>query len=266
LAGSALAIDFENPPYNGSAGGTLLTGQDGWYNPVVGSTDWSVFTYAGNTMGVSANPAGGGDQFAGVISQGGAAFGRAQKDFDFGSAPGFDITYDVNHQFLGILPATQNLASWSLQPSATNRSIQDLHVWDDLNTAASWSVAFLVAPQGGGAQVQVSPGVEWTGLQLNHWYRISHTIEFVTNRMTRTSLTDLHTNTTFSFNPTDWYMTGGEAGTLPMPTSYRFFAGVATAGNAMDIDNFTIDVVPEPGPFIAIGAGLALLVARRRRK
>src|SRR5687768_913836 len=80
MAASALAIDFENPPYNGSAGGTILTGQDGWYLPPVGGVDWNVFTYAGNTMGVVANPGGGGAQFIGGISAG-TTFARAQKDF-----------------------------------------------------------------------------------------------------------------------------------------------------------------------------------------
>ena len=53
LAGTAPAIDFETPTYVGSATGTLLSGQDGWYNPIKGSTDWDVYTYADNAMGIT---------------------------------------------------------------------------------------------------------------------------------------------------------------------------------------------------------------------
>ena len=265
MAGSALAIDFENPPYNGSAGGTLLTGQDGWYNPVAGSSDWNVFTYAGNSMGVVANPAGGGSQFAGGVSAGGTAFARTQRAENWGASPAFVVSYDVNHQFLGQLPTAQNLGSWSLQPSTTNRTGQDLHVWDDVNTAAAWSLQFNLFDSTGLATPNLSPGAAWTGLQLNHWYRVEHTISFATNQWTQTKLTDLHTNTVNTFVPTGWYMSGGTTPTLPMPTDHRFFAGGA-AGNAFAVDNFVVTPVPEPGTFVAIGAGLALLVARRRRK
>ncbi|MDQ2985949.1 MAG: PEP-CTERM sorting domain-containing protein [Armatimonadota bacterium] len=263
MAASALAIDFENPPYNGSAGGTLLTGQDGWYQPVAGSVEWNVFTYAGNTMGVVANPGGGGAQFAGGISAG-ATFARAQKDFAWDANTAYTMSYDVNHQYLGQLPTAQNLGSWSLQPSATARFFQDLHTWDDVSTAASWSLVFNAFDSTGLATNALSAGVEWTGLQVNHWYRMEHTFSFATNQVLSTSITDLHTNTTTSFAPAGWYLAGGSAPTQPMPTAYRFFAGGA-AGNAFAVDNSNIAVVPEPGTFIAIGAGIALLALRRRR-
>jgi hypothetical protein len=267
MAASALAIDFENPPYSGSAGGTLLTGQDGWYLPVVGSTDWNVHTYAGNTLGVVANPAGGGSQFAAGVSQGttpSTAFARAQRAENWGASPAFVVSYDVNHQYLGQLPTAQNLGSWSLQPSTTAITGQDLHVWDDINTAASWSLQFNLFDAAGAPILNQSPGASWVGLQLNHWYRVEHTISFVNNQWTSTSITDLHTNVTDTFNTTSWYMSGGTNPILPMPTDHRFFAGGNT-GNTFAVDNLSITPVPEPGTFIAIGAGLALLALRRRR-
>ena len=96
----ARAIDFEAPTYLGSAPGTVLTGQNGWYNPTGSSADWDVYTYADNSMGVVANPAGGGDQFAGGIAEEGPGMARAQKDFAW-SHNEFVVTYDVNHRFLG---------------------------------------------------------------------------------------------------------------------------------------------------------------------
>ncbi len=266
MAGSALAIDFENPPYNGSAGGTLLSGQDGWYLPPAGGTDYNVYTYAGNTLGVVANPGGGGDQFAAGRSGGTGAFGRAQKDYNWASAPGFDVSYDVNNTYAGQPPATQNLASWSLQDSTTSRSFIALNTWDDVNTAASWNVQFNVYDAAGVAMNNQSPGAAWAGLTLNHWYRLTHRIDFTNNAVVSTTILDLHTNTSNTFNPTNWYLTGGSAPTLPLPTGYRFFAGGTVAGNTNAVDNFSITAVPEPGTFLAIGAGLALLIARRRRK
>src|SRR5688500_9608107 len=75
LARTAPPIDCETPTYTGSPSGTLLSGQDGWYNPIKGSTDWNVYTYADNAMGIVANPAGGGDQFA-IASRGGKLIGQ----------------------------------------------------------------------------------------------------------------------------------------------------------------------------------------------
>src|SRR5207253_4782125 len=38
--------------YNGSAAGTVLTGQNGWLLPNNVSTDFSVFTYDSNALGI----------------------------------------------------------------------------------------------------------------------------------------------------------------------------------------------------------------------
>lgn len=62
-AGAQHSSGFEAPTYSGSAAGEIITGQDGYYIPVAGSIDGLVYTYAGNTYGVVANPTGG-DQFA----------------------------------------------------------------------------------------------------------------------------------------------------------------------------------------------------------
>ena len=48
--------DFEGSLYTGSAAGDILTGQDGFYIPVPGSYDGLVYTYAGNALGLPANP------------------------------------------------------------------------------------------------------------------------------------------------------------------------------------------------------------------
>ncbi|MHC4910431.1 MAG: hypothetical protein ACYTF9_11995, partial [Planctomycetota bacterium] len=49
----------------GSPEGTVVTGQDGFYNPVDVSWDGLVYTYDGNALGLPQNP-NGGAQFVGV--------------------------------------------------------------------------------------------------------------------------------------------------------------------------------------------------------
>ena len=73
---------YESPTYVGSAAGTIITGQDGFYIPVALSQDGLVYTYAGNALGLPQNPTGQ-EQFVGVT--GGDTnlpepFARAQRD------------------------------------------------------------------------------------------------------------------------------------------------------------------------------------------
>src|SRR5262245_866233 len=90
LAQAQFSSNLEGPTYTGTPGGTLLTngfggppGQDAWYNPVGGSLDHSVYTYAGNTPpwatagAIPGNPSGG-LQFGAGHNQNGLDFARAQ--------------------------------------------------------------------------------------------------------------------------------------------------------------------------------------------
>ena len=87
----------------GSAAGSLLTGQDGYYIPAgTTSVDFNVHTYAGNPLGVPANP-GGGTQFIGGNGPAGGAFARAQRDLTFGTGT-WTAGYDICANFLGTLP------------------------------------------------------------------------------------------------------------------------------------------------------------------
>ena len=62
------STDFEAPTFTGSAAGTGVNGQDGFYIPAVtGSIDASIYTYAGNTVGVPANANGGAHGAQGVV-------------------------------------------------------------------------------------------------------------------------------------------------------------------------------------------------------
>lgn len=257
---------FESPPYNGSTGGTLLTGQDGWHLPPA-SVDFNVFTYAGNTHGVVANPTGGA-QFAAGLSAG-TTFARGQHNVDMSSTDVWSFTSDVLGMYTGTLPTAQNLGSLSSQLydgttyNLAHRSFIALAVWDDVATAASWSVQYNVFNAAGTATNNLSPGPAWTNLSPNHWYREETRVDFSTNQVIFLAITDLATNVTTTFSPTGWYLNGGSApaGTLLRPNGVRMFGGGA-AGNLFAFDNLS---VPEPASLIVLGLG-ALAALRRRSK
>ena len=272
LAASAHAqFSFEAPTYAGSAAGTPLTtgfgggGQDGWYNPVAGSTDGSVFTYADNAWGFATNPTGGA-QFAAVRNTGATGFGRAQRAFAFGNTQytmAFDISMD---RFGGVLPAVNNIGSVSLQNSATARFYQTLYTWDDVNTGNAFDGNYVFFNAAGVQQANTLPGPEWDALRLNTWYRQSTTWDFTTNQITSVSIDNLHDAapaTVVDVSGLGWYLAGGSAPTQPLPTDVRFFAGGgANNVHVVGFDNFSI--VPAPGVLALLGLG-GLAAARRRR-
>jgi hypothetical protein len=266
-ASAQLISNFEPPAFTGSAGGTLLTGQQGWYNPVAGSADYNVFTYAGNSLGLPANLTGG-TQFVGGASGGGTAFARGQHDVDFSTAPIWTFSYDVAHRYNGTLPSAQNLGSFSMANTATTtfRQLIALHTWVDVNTATSWNAGFNVFDAAGVALGTVSPGTPWNNLALDNWFRESFTVDFSTNMVLSVSLTDLTTGNSNTFNPTGWFMLGGSAGVAtPLPTSVRLFAGGAL-GNVAGWDNLNVSPIPEPSSIALVGAGILGVLARRYRK
>ncbi|MCC6659326.1 MAG: PEP-CTERM sorting domain-containing protein [Phycisphaerales bacterium] len=274
LAASAQAqylSDFEAPLYAGSNGGTALTngfgggGQDGWYNPVSGSTDGVVFTYANNAWGFVTNPTGGA-QFAAVRNSGAAGFGRAQHAYAFGNQQytmAFDICMD---RFGGVLPAINNLGSVSLQSSATARFFQTLYTWDDVNTGNAFDGNYVFFNAAGVQQANTLPGPEWDALRLNTWYRQSTTWDFTTNQVLSVSIDNLHdaaAATVVDVSALGWYLAGGAAPTQPLPTDVRFFAGGgANNVHIVGFDNFSI--VPAPGALALLGLG-GLVAGRRRR-
>ena len=105
--GAALALSALAPaqyltgfePLNASAAGTLLTGQDSFTLPA-GSTDFLVYTYAGNTPGFPVNPTGGA-KFAASQPTSTTVFGRGERTMSFGCAAGGGIERFEAGQVLG---------------------------------------------------------------------------------------------------------------------------------------------------------------------
>lgn len=251
-ASATWTTGFEAPDYNGAPGGTVLTGQQNWYLPVVDSTDFNVHTYAGNSYGFVDNPKGG-QQFIIGRSAGNPGYARAQHDYAWGSSGVYELYYDVAVKFDGTLPATHYLGSFSQQDSATNRYWQSLHVWDDLNTADKWSCNYVspANPIPGAA-----PGPAWQGLQLNHWYRMGTKFDMGAGTILEVSIEDLHTNVKTTVQPQGWTFNNPS---FPDPTALRFFTGGSLPGAIQGFDN--LQVIPEPASLLM----LTICVLLRRR-
>ena len=232
---------FEVPEYNASAAGTVLTAQQGWYLPTGTSTDWSAYTYLGNALGLPPNPQGD-DQFAAATGQGAGTNARAQMDVTLGAGT-WTLATDVSISlFQGTLPAVINIGSLSTQPGGASARLIMLARWVDINTVNAWNADILYYNAAGTAITATVPDPGFQNLQINHWYRWSATFDFDSNRIGELKIEDLTTGATATHNPSDWYLQGGAAGTLPLPTAIRMFAGGSTAafGNTLAFDNVSI--------------------------
>lgn len=257
----------------GSAGGTLLTtgfgggGQNGWYNPVSGSIDGNVYTYAGNTLGLSADPNGGSQFLGGEVTVAQTPM-RAQHSLTF-SGGLWTLSYDFNGDFNGSLPTADNLGSVSLQNSLTANYFQTIYQWGtNISTASSFSANIGVFGSAGGGTIAFdSPGAAWTNLTLNDWYHQTVTWSFTTGLITDTTLQNLTTGGALNDDkPVGWYLSGGANNVLaqPLPTDVRFFAS-GGAGDIMGYDNVNVTPAPEPATMALLGMG-ALALIRKRRK
>jgi hypothetical protein len=264
------ATNFEGPLYNGSAGGAILAGQDGWYLPAVtGTQDATVHTYAGNVFGFATNPTGGA-QFA-VTRFANANPARGQHAFNFQANTVYTAAYDFcADRFGGGLPASNNIGSFSLQNSATARFFQSLFIWDDLNTGNAMDANYIYFDAAGvqNAASGLTPGAAWDALRLNTWYRMSTTFDFASNRILAVSIDNLHDAapaTVLDTSALGWYMAGGASPAQPLPTDFRIFgSGAGDNVNQVGWDNISISAVPAPGALALLGLG-GLIAARRRR-
>lgn len=248
--------------YSGSASGVLLTGQQGWYNPVAGSSDGMVYTYAGNPYGVPQNPYGG-EQFFNGLSAGGTAYARGQHNYDWAAETTVTIAYDFCVKFTGTPPSTDNVGSWSMQPSSTTVPgqqiyMQSLYTWADTTHANIFNAGYLTNENP--AAPPVFPGPEWQALPVNNWYRQTVSVDMTTFLITQCTIQNLSTGGPVTVaNPTGWHFINYSVAGATLPTAFRCFTGGTTAGNLMAWDNMSI---PEPATITLLLIGLAAL--RRR--
>jgi hypothetical protein len=245
VASASYESDFDD--LNGSPSGVVLTGQDGYYLPAgTTSTDFLVYTYVDNALGIVQNPEGG-TQFVGGTGPGSPTFARAQRDVDFGDGTEtWLMTYDFACLYTGTGPSAQNIGSVSVMSSVVP-DIDYIHLfsWVDPNDPVSFN-AFYMAYDAAGNQFPqpgASPGPEWEGLEVNHWYRGWIMLELASNRIVEVGIVDLETGVEAVFGPADWYLEGGAAGGVGPPISFRFFAGGGVPGNVAVFDNMSIVLV-----------------------
>ena len=259
--------DFEDPLYAGSAAGTIITGQDGFYIPVLDSQHGLVYLYGGNLLGLPQNPRGG-KQFAGVT--GGPVdldvpFARAQRDIGYGDGTGlWTVTFDIAATFAGDGESAQNIGSFSTQVFPDQATFIALARWSDPLTPTDWNADYVWFDAAGTQLIEEVADPAFQNLDIDHWYRWSTTFSLDTSQITEVSITDLTTNITNTNNPIDRYLFGG-AGGAETPTGFRLFGGAAgVAGNSLGFDN--VDIVPSPATLALLGLGGLAGITRRRRR
>jgi hypothetical protein len=275
-AAAQFSEDFES--HIAAPAGVPNAGQNGWFVPAVASSnDTNAYTHAGNILGLPPNPAGGGLNFAGATNVGGAF--NTRMEHVFGAPPYTGIwsaQYDVCVDYLSTAyPATNNIGSFSLQPSPTSKHFIALATWDAPISATSaptgWTLDFIFfAGATGTTQVQANVGNATLGyptggaglpscfrnLRLKNWYRVKVWWDWGTNTMVRVALKDL----TFGWQGfinlplpgvPAWPLQGGvgNVGLFADPTNVRCFIGGTTAGNTVGYDNLVVtpDVMPPLG-------------------
>lgn len=256
--------DFDS--LNSSMFGVSLTGQDNYYIPAgTSSVDFNVYDYTDNVLAINQNP-NGGSRFIAGEGPGTGTFARAQRDLTFSSGV-VDVMYDMAALFTGVAPATNNIGSFSSRAGGGFGYIH-LMTWQDTATATNFQADYIGFLADGTQMTFPTPGTGFDNLDLNHWYKFTTRLDFNTNKIVRTTITDLTTGATFSEDLTDVYMVGGAMGGVAAD-GFRFFGGGGGSGNLTAWDNVSIlDVqpIPEPTGFAVIClAGLRLLANRRRR-
>lgn len=226
--------DFES--YTASGTGTIITGQGtpAYYVPVAGSLDGMAATYAGNAWGVPPNPNGGSNFYVG-ISQATNVFARAQKTINVPTGGRVYIQYDICVNYVGVATPTNNIGSFSFQPSGTSVHVNTLPRWPTgtTNPPAAWNADVVV----GTAQGPIGDPA-FLGLTVNNWYTWGVTADLANGVYVDFRIRDLQNNGPWTVFVPAAPMALPNAG-FAHPTDFRFFTG--GSDNLFATDNLIID-------------------------
>ncbi|GEM_PF-2173515 len=241
-ARAQFAAKAEPPIYTVSAAGTILTGQDGWTNPISGSGDFGAYTYTGSPFGLPVSPfTNANGAFFGGISTTSFPFVRAQHSIDLITGTQWTLSYDMAVKFLGSTTLPPTAASVSLQPDTT-ATFSALSLWNGTVNSSKYSAAFR-GFSAANQPVILKPNGIFSNLNANQWYRVYITFDFAKNIVLSVGLLDFTTNTLDLRYP-GLYLKGGITGGNVLPDALRLFVGGnetgGGAGNAAAWDNIDL--------------------------
>jgi hypothetical protein len=141
------------------------------------------------------------------------------------------------------------------------------HLKFDIYTDSPLRIAVGIRETGGSGPVGANGGttgaIEWVGTSTTMNSATPAGMGLATGAWQTVSI-HLKGAPALGFAGTPNGVVDGDWGTLEHLAFQR--AGADVGPHTVYLDNFRVDTVPEPGTMIALGAGLAALAARRRRK
>jgi len=198
-----------------------------------------VYTYATNTLGLTAANPTGGTQFGAGLRVADSA--RAQHDYNFVADQIVMIGYDFNCSFLSGTPPTSGwCGSISLQPSSTSQSMMSMRQWTT-NVPPACQIIYGVYTNAAEPTTSSYTPVIFGNLPTDHWFREEILIDFDAHRVLEVALTDLETSVRTVYTaPPNWYLRGGPNPAEPLPTGLRFFTA-SPDNNILAYDNLVMD-------------------------
>lgn len=238
------ATDFES--LAASATGTAIAGQDGYYVPTAGGNSGSVYTYAGNALGIAPNPNGAAQFYVGQSV--GGTFARSQRTITLPSGA-VHIGFDVLCNYAGTATPTNNIGSFSFQDSMTSTYVNLLARWPTGVTfpPTTWNADYVLGPTATGTQ-SVLPDPAFQNLDVGVWHRWEVTADLVAGVYLDFTITNGTTGVTTTYTPSPPAALPGQG--TAQPTDFRLFTGGNE--NVFAIDNLIIDYA---ATYTTFGAG-----------
>jgi len=250
VVAQGFSTDFE--AFLASPTGTPSAGQGGFYiPPVAGSLDGAIFTYVGNSLGIPPNPNGGANFYCGVGTTGQV---RAQHNVTVPINCHCHVSFDVLCNYNGAAAAPpNNLASVSLQPSATSAYFNMLARWPvgAVTPPTTWDADAVFGPTAAGtvtAMGTLDPA--FSGLAVNVWHTWGCKIDLAAGVYLNFRITNGVTNVTTIYTPLIPVPLPGTVAPTTVVTDFRLFTG--NIGNVFAVDNFLISYA---ATFDTFGAG-----------
>jgi len=241
----------------GSASGVILTNQAGFERS--GVADFHVYTYSGNSLGITQNPQGGSKFIAG-IGPGPDMTSRtgATRPVSFGAGGAWEISYDLAVMLSGA--STTGLEAIGLF---------QIHHRDQGSGGSAFFRNWLKWSGGGAGSQQLpgpldvgyfgfneygqifsfygdNPGQDWARLSFNHWYRVSTIVDFDTNQVLQLGIRDLHSGRQTTFTPPSNVFLNGGALVPPGSTCTQRSASPSAPGECFLLpDAFNMSVYNE---------------------